>query len=83
MFMVIFGMVRWKLKAFLEAHDITPYRLAKEVEGEVSLNAVYNAVADDLTSIKFETLDAILRALRRLTRRKVKVQDLIEYSEEV
>jgi hypothetical protein len=53
----------------------------KEVEGEVSLNAIYNAVRVDLTSVKFETLDAIIRALRRLTRRKVKVQDLLEFEE--
>ena len=79
--MVRFCMVRWKLKEFLETQEITPYRLAKEVEGEVSLNAVYNAMNEDLTSIKFDTLDAILRALRRLTRRKVKVQDLIDFVE--
>ena len=75
-------MVKWKLKEYLETHQITPYRLSKEVEGEVSMNAVYNAVSKDLSSVKFETLDAIIRALRRLTRRKVKVADLLEFEEE-
>ena len=80
--MVVLAMIHWKLKEYLETHEITPYRLAKEVEGEVSMNAVYNAVGEELTSVKFETLDAIIRALRKLTRRKVKVQDLLEFQEE-
>ena len=74
-------MIRWKLKEYLETHNITPYRLSKETEGEVSMNAIYNAASEDLSSIKFETLDAVIRALRRITRRKVKVQDLLEYEE--
>jgi DNA-binding Xre family transcriptional regulator len=80
--MVILAMIRWKLKEFLETHEITPYRLAKEVEGEVSLNAVYNMLSEDLSSVKFATLEAVIRALRKLTKRKVKVQDLLEYAED-
>lgn len=72
-------MIRWRLKTFLEAHGLTPYRLAKATRGELSLNAVYNAVADDFTAIKFSTLDVIVKALRDLTGKQVGVTDLIEY----
>lgn len=74
-------MIRWKLKALLEAYNLTPYRLAKATHGKLSLNAVYNAVADDLTAIKFESLGTLINALRELTGKQIGVENLIEYVE--
>ncbi len=75
-------MIRWKLKAFLNEHRLTPYRLAKATHGKLSLNAVYNAVADDLTAVKFDSLNTLIDALRDLTGKEVGVSDLIEYTHE-
>lgn len=75
-------MIRWKLKAILEEHGLTPYRLAKATKGKLSLNAVYNAVTDDLTAIKFESLGTLVNTLRELTGEPIGVENLIEYVEE-
>ena len=75
-------MIRWKLRAFLNEHSLTPYRLAKATHGKLSLNAIYNAVAVDLTAIKFDSLNILIDALRDLTGKEVGVVDLIEYTHE-
>ncbi len=75
-------MIRWKLKAILKEYGLTPYWLAKATNGKLSLNAVYNAVADDLTAIKFESLGILIDTLRELTGNQISVENLIEYVEE-
>ena len=75
-------MIRWNLKAILNEYGLTPYRLAKATNGKLSLNAVYNAVSNDFTAIKFESLSTIVIALRELTGKQISVETLIEYVEE-
>ncbi len=75
-------MIRWKLKTVLKEYNLTPYRLAKATNGKLSLNATYNAVADGLTGVKFESLSIIISALRVLTGRQIGVEDLFEFVED-
>ena len=74
-------MIHWKLKSVLKEYNLTPYRLAKATNGKLSLNAVYNAVADDLTAVKFVSLGTLINALRVLTGRQINIGDLIEFVE--
>ena len=71
-------MIKWKLKEFLEEHNLTAYRLAQQTTKKVSQNAVYNAANGDISRIDFNTLDGIIVGLSELTNEEVVVSDLIE-----
>jgi DNA-binding Xre family transcriptional regulator len=75
------SMIRWKLKDYLDRHGITVYQLAKQTEGKLSRNALYN-LADNPESIRFENLDTIIIALKEITKKQLKVSDLLEFIEE-
>lgn len=74
---------RWKLKEFLVSEEITPYRLAQQTAGRLSINAIYNLVDEEkpIKSLKFETLDVLLPSLSRMTDKKVKLSDILEWEE--
>ena len=72
--------VRWKVKEYLEAHDLTPYRLMKE--SGLAQGTVYRLVNGDTRNLNADTLDAAIKALRSLTGKSVSVSDLLEYEEE-
>ena len=69
--------VRWKVKTFLDAHDITPYRLMKE--SGLAQGTVYRLVNDDTTGLNTETLNSVLDALSDLTGETLAVGDVLEY----
>ena len=71
--------VKWKVKEFLQAHNITPYRLMKE--SGLSQGTAYRLANNNFNSVNADIIDALIRALRSLTGRKVNVQDLLEYEE--
>jgi DNA-binding Xre family transcriptional regulator len=71
--------LKWKLKEFLADEGITAYRLADETHGQLSQKSVYHLVSGNLKGIRFESLEAIVPALRRLSGKPVNVQDLLEY----
>jgi DNA-binding Xre family transcriptional regulator len=71
--------IRWKLKEYLAAHNITPYRLMKE--SGLAQGTVYRIVNGEARGVDTATLDAALTALRSLTGKPVGVQDLLEYEE--
>ena len=73
--------VRWKLKGYLDQHGITAYRLAQETHGELSQTGVYRLLSDELGGVRFESLNAVLKALRTLTGHEVTPNDLLEYQE--
>ena len=75
-------MIDWKLKQHLDSNGLSTYQLVKELEGKVSANAVYHAAREDINRVNFDTLDEVVRALRRLTGKQVSVCDLLEYVEE-
>ena len=70
--------VKWKVKAFLDSHDITPYRLMKE--SGLAQGTVYRLVNDDTTGLNTETLNAVLDALSDLTGKALNVNDVLEYT---
>lgn len=70
----------WKLRDYLYDHKIKPAKLATHLEGRVSRTAIYGLVAaEPPKAIYFETLDAVLPALRELTGEEVQITDLLEY----
>ncbi len=72
--------VRWKVKQFLEAHRLTPYRLMKE--SGLAQGTVYRLVNGDTQNLNASTLDATIKALRTLTGKRVDIPDVLEYREE-
>ena len=73
--------VKWKLQEYLNQHDITPYRLAQEIHGELSQKGVYRLTDDSLGGVRFDTLSAVIAGLRRLTGETVTPNDLLEFEE--
>jgi predicted transcriptional regulator len=71
--------IRWKVKALLDEHDITPYRLMKETG--LAQGTVYRLVRGDSSTVNAETLDRVVSSLRNLTGREIDIFDLLEYRE--
>lgn len=71
--------IRFTLRAHLEKHKITPYRIAQEAG--ISTTSIYNLVDVEHppSGIKFATLNAILNALVRLTGERIEVSDVIAF----
>jgi hypothetical protein len=71
--------VKLKLGDYLKAHNITPYRLAKE--SRLTTNAIYNMTDEETPpiSIRFDSLSAILNALYAITGKPIEVSDLISF----
>jgi DNA-binding Xre family transcriptional regulator len=74
-------MVKLRLKEFLNANNLSTYRLEREVTG-VSRTSLYKLTAGDTDGIRFPTLDAIIAALTKLTGKPVTPNDLLEVIEE-
>lgn len=71
--------VKWKLKEFLDDHDLSAYQLIDKAHGKISRTGVYRLTDDELKGVRFESLAAIIPALRELTGEEVQIGDLLEY----
>ena len=71
--------VRWKLKEFLDSNSVTAYALAIKVNSKLSQKGVYRLTDEDLSGIRFNSLDVIIPALNELTGKRVQVSDLLEF----
>jgi DNA-binding Xre family transcriptional regulator len=71
--------VRWKLKDFLDAHNLSTYQLVDKAHGKLSRTGVYRLTDSDVSGVRFESLAAIIPALRELTGEEVQIGDLLEY----
>lgn len=71
--------IRWKFKEFLEAHNLNTSQVVDKTEGKLSRKGVYRLTDDELKGVRFESLAAIIPALRELTGEDVAVGDLLEY----
>ena len=69
--------VRWKVKQFLDSHDLSTYRLWKE--SGLAMGTAYRLVRGDTTSLNADTLDKVIGALQRLTGKSVDLSDLLLY----
>ena len=70
--------VRWKVREFLEEHNLTPYRLM--VSSGLAKGTVYRLVNDNSTGISPETLNSILSALTELTGQPVGITEVLEFT---
>ena len=75
------ALVTWRLKEFLDTHDLTVQQLVDQTRGNLSRTGVYRLTVDDLKAVRFESIAAILPALRKLTGEDVQISDLIQYTE--
>jgi DNA-binding Xre family transcriptional regulator len=75
-------MITWRLKTFLEQHNLSAYSLAKEVAPKLSANTVYSLVRETPQRVDLDSLDTILTALREMTKQNVQVGQLLEYRRE-
>jgi DNA-binding Xre family transcriptional regulator len=72
--------VRWKVKEYLEAHSLTPYRFMKE--SGLAQGTAYRLVNGDTRNLNADTLDATIRTLEALTGQPVQLSDVLEYTRE-
>lgn len=71
----------WKLKIYLQEHQITANALSEHVKGKLSKTSIYNLVGDKQPSgVHFATLDILIPALTDLTGQPVTLHDLLEYA---
>ena len=78
------GNIKWKLSEFLEAHDLTAYRLATTLDTHTRAPTIYRLAKKDveLSRVDFNVLATVIDGLRELTGEDVKVSDLLEYRED-
>lgn len=72
--------VKWKVKQYLTAHNLSAYRLEKE--SGLAHGTVYRLVNGSTINLNAATLDATIKALRKLTGKHVGILDVLEYQEE-
>jgi DNA-binding Xre family transcriptional regulator len=72
--------LRWRLKEFLEEHEISAYSLAKD--SSLSLPSVYRLTNNHSRYIQFDTLETIVATLERKTGKSIQLTDLLEFQEE-
>lgn len=77
---------QWKLKEYLQEHNIKAWAIVEEAEKlgyNLGGSNIYRLTTDDgPANVNRKTLTALIAALRSLTKRKVKVSDLLEYNED-
>lgn len=69
-------MLIWKLKSYLDAHDITAYRLAQTAD--LSATTVYALARGKHERISLEVLDKVLGSLEKLSGKPVTLDDVLE-----
>lgn len=69
-------MLRWKLRDYLDRHDVSAYALTRVAD--VAPNTVYALARGDSARISLEVFDKVLAGLEQLTGRPVGVADLLE-----
>lgn len=71
------SVLHWKLKDYLESHNITPYRLM--VESGVSGRTIYAITTGKHDTVQGKSLNDILNALYRLTGVAPSIEDVLEF----
>jgi len=71
--------IHWKVGDVLKAHNITGYQFWKA--SGLPKRSAYRVVNGDARNMNSDTLDATIRALRKLTGEQIEVGDLLEYQE--
>lgn len=74
----------WKLDNILQTSGVTPAQLEREIIRlgyEFGAKTIYRFTGEGPTNLNKGSLEAIISALRSLTRQEVNVQDLLEFRE--
>jgi hypothetical protein len=69
-------MMRLNLGGYLQRRQLTPYRLVKE--SGLAQATVYNMARAPAQRVDLDTVNAVLKALRRMTGEPVTMDDLLE-----
>ncbi len=68
-------MIKWTLKNYLEANDLSAYRLVQTAK--VSPTTVYALARGDHERVSLEVLDKVLAGLEQLTGKPAEIGDLL------
>ncbi len=68
--------MRWKLKSYLDANNLTPYKLIKA--SGLTQTTIYAIAQSKPSEVRFDTLTMIIRGLEKLTGKTVEIADVIE-----
>lgn len=68
--------MKWRLKSYLDEHDLTPYALVRTAG--VSPTTIYGIAQGKHERISLEVLDKVLWGLERLTGNSVEISDVLE-----
>jgi transcriptional regulator with XRE-family HTH domain len=69
-------MVTWRLREYLNAHNVSAYALAKEAD--TSPTTIYALARGSHERVSLAVLDKVIEALEQLTGERVSVCDLLE-----
>lgn len=69
-------MVIWKLREYLDTHNVSAYALAKEAD--TSPTTIYALARGSHERVSLVVLDKVIEALEQLTGQRVSVSDLLE-----
>ena len=72
--------IRWKLRGFLETHNVSPHALAKHI-GILPANMYRMLRGEGPKMFDRDVLGRIIRGLRELTGEPVSVSDVLEEEE--
>ena len=73
-------MIKWKLKAYLDAHGLKPYDLVQRTS--LAANTVYGMARGESKSVRLDTLETVVKVLRELTLEPVSLGDVVEIANE-
>ena len=68
--------MKWKLKKYLDDHEITPHRFA--LEAKLSVNTIYPMTRGKAERVSLQTLDKVIATLDQLTGARTELGDLLE-----
>ena len=71
--------LEWKFKEYLKQHGITPYRLQKEMGGQVSHRLTYDWARERPERLHLPVLERVMSALEGITGEPVDIKDFLEY----
>lgn len=69
-------MIRWRLRQYLDEHDISAYALTKTAA--LAPNTVYGLARGDQSRVDLGVLDEVIAGLEQLTGQTVTFDDLLE-----
>lgn len=71
--------MNWQLAEYLEAHNLTPYRLMEH--SGLSSNTVYPMARNQAQRVSRDVLDRVIRSLRELTGKETQTSDILRFTD--